>query len=114
VIYELELLDVGALPLAPGPGVRVAPHLPRAVAVVAHRRCRRRRRRRRLERGRSARQAREREGPLSCGGCGGRGQGTRSGLDAARGAHAAASESMSPLLPARSFCLSLAGALSFS
>ena len=48
--YELELLDVGALPLAPGARVRVAPHLPPAVAVVAHRRRRRGRRRRRLVR----------------------------------------------------------------
>jgi hypothetical protein len=45
VTYELELLDVGALPLAPGAGVRVSPHLAPAVAVVAHRRRRRRRRR---------------------------------------------------------------------
>ena len=44
--YELELLDVGALPLAPGARVRVAPHLTPAVAVVGHRRRRRRRRRR--------------------------------------------------------------------
>jgi len=50
VTYELELLDVGALPLAPGARVRVAPHLPPAVAVVAHRRRRRGRRRRRLVR----------------------------------------------------------------
>jgi hypothetical protein len=49
VAYELELLDVRALALAPGAGVRVAPHLPPAVAIVTHRR-RRRRRRRRLER----------------------------------------------------------------
>ena len=48
--YELELLDVGALPLAPGARVRVAPHLPPAVAVVAHRRRRRGRRRRRRRR----------------------------------------------------------------
>jgi hypothetical protein len=49
VAYELELLDVRALALAPGAGVRVAPHLSPAVAIVAHRQ--RRRRRRRLERG---------------------------------------------------------------
>jgi len=41
--YELELLDVRSLALAPGARVRVAPHLPPAVAIVAHRRRRRRR-----------------------------------------------------------------------
>jgi hypothetical protein len=62
VAYELELLDVRALALAPGAGVRVAPHLSPAVAIVAHRQ--RRRRRRRLER--CAKLGGERCVPLGC------------------------------------------------
>jgi len=70
VSYELELLDVGALPLAPGARVRVAPHLPPAVAVVAHRRRRRGRRRRRRRLVRERCEASSGEGTPLCGGGG--------------------------------------------